>query len=111
VLVWRGFQVAKKAPDSFSRLVAAGVTLWIMFQALINIAAMLSLVPLTGIPLPFISYGGSSLVFSLIAAGILLNISKFTVGAVADEGTRERGRNGWSYFTNSGNARRTKIAR
>lgn len=110
-LIFRGFKIAKAAPDSFSRLVASGITLWLLFQTAINIAAMLSLVPLTGIPLPFISYGGSSLVFSLIGAGILLNISKYTVKEAKHANSGERRRNGWSYFTNASNARRIKTAR
>ncbi len=71
-----GYRVAKNANDVYSRLVAAGITSWIVVQAFLNICAILSLVPLTGVPLPFISYGGSSIIFLLIACGILLNISK-----------------------------------
>src|SRR3712207_8902678 len=62
--LFRSLRIAMLAPDLFSRALATGVSLWILFQFTINIAAMLSLVPLTGIPLPFISYGGSSLVRS-----------------------------------------------
>jgi len=76
-LVWRGFKIAKEAPDDFARLLAVGITAWIGLQALLNLAAMTALIPLTGIPLPFISYGGSSLVLSLTATGILANISKY----------------------------------
>jgi len=76
LLVWRGFRIAKEAPDEFGKLLAVGITSWIGFQALINLCSMVALVPLTGIPLPFISYGGSSLVLSLVAMGILVNISK-----------------------------------
>ncbi len=72
----RGFKIAAKAKDDFGKLVAVGITSWITFQALMNIAAITSLIPLTGIPLPFISYGGSALVMSLAGVGILLNISK-----------------------------------
>lgn len=72
----RGYKIAASSPDPFARLTAAGITTWIMAQMIINVAAMLSLVPLTGIPLPFISYGGSSLVILLAAVGILVNISK-----------------------------------
>ncbi len=72
----RGFKIAKAAPDNFARLVAIGVTIWIFAQVIINIAAMLAIVPLTGIPLPFISYGGTSLVVLLAAIGVLTNISK-----------------------------------
>ncbi len=78
ILAIRGFKIAIYAPDVFGKLVAVGVTSWFVFQAFINIAANRGLIPLTGIPLPFISYGGSALVVSLIAAGILLNISKYT---------------------------------
>lgn len=90
ILVYRGFKIVQAAPDNFARLTAAGLTLVFMFQAFINIAAMLSLVPLTGIPLPFISYGGSSLVIMMFAAGILFNISKHTVkeAAYADSSQR-----------------------
>lgn len=76
VLAFRGFRIAKNSPDEFGKLVAAGITSWIVFQAFINIAAITSIIPLTGIPLPFISYGGTSLIFLLAGAGILLNISK-----------------------------------
>ena len=76
--VIRGLKIAKSAPDKFSSVLAVGISAWIGGQAFLNIASMVSLVPLTGIPLPFISYGGSSLVMILSACGILLNISKFT---------------------------------
>jgi cell division protein FtsW len=111
LLVYRGFKIAKAAPDVFSRMVATGISLWLLFQALINIAAMLSLLPLTGIPLPFISYGGTSMVFSLVGVGILLNISKYTVKEVKDAHSSVRRGNGWSYIANSGNGRRVKVAR
>jgi len=75
-LFWRGFRIAKKAKDKFSRLLATGISSWICIQAFINIAAMIRLFPLTGIPLPFISYGGSHIVVELIGIGLLLNISK-----------------------------------
>lgn len=75
-IVWRGFRIAKRAPDAFGQLLALGITSWIAVQSLINIGAMVALVPLTGVPLPFVSYGGSSLIISLSAIGILLNISK-----------------------------------
>lgn len=78
-LVYRGFKIAKEAPDEYSRLLAAGITAWIGIQALINLAAMVALVPLTGVPLPFISYGGSSLVLVLAGIGILLSISRHRV--------------------------------
>jgi len=107
VVIQRGLLIAKNAPDTFSRLLALGITLWLGFQAIINIAAMLSLVPLTGIPLPFISYGGSSLMLSLIGVGILLNISKYTKLEVSNANSSERRRVRRPHFANSGNARRT----
>lgn len=75
-IAWRGYQIAKRAPDTFSRLLAAGLTTWIILQAVVNICALLSLVPLTGIPLPFVSLGGTALAMDLLAVGILLNISR-----------------------------------
>ena len=76
VVAFRGIKIAKNAPDMFGRLVATGITMWIVLQAFINISANIALVPFTGIPLPFISYGGTSLIFLMSAVGILLNISK-----------------------------------
>ncbi len=73
---YRGLKIAHEAPDNFAKYLAAGITIWLVVQAFINIGAMLNILPLTGIPLPFVSYGGSSLIFSLIGVGILLNISK-----------------------------------
>ncbi len=73
---YRGYKIAEHAPDMFGRLVATGITSWLIFQTFVNIGAALSIVPLTGITLPFISYGGSSMILTLAASGILLNISK-----------------------------------
>ena len=75
----RGFRIIIKASNGFLQLVAIGVTVWIVSQAFINIAAMLGILPIAGIPLPFISYGGSALVSELIGIGLLLNISKQTI--------------------------------
>src|SRR3989344_2587339 len=74
-LVWRGLSIAARGNDPFGRLLAVGITSWIGIQAFINLSAMVALLPLTGVPLPFLSYGGSALVFNLAAMGILLNIS------------------------------------
>lgn len=74
----RGYKIAQGAPDMFGRLVATGVTSWIVFQTFVNIGAALSIIPLTGVTLPFISFGGSSMIVTLAAVGILLNISKQT---------------------------------
>ena len=73
---WRGLALAKRSQDKFYQLTAAGITVWIISQAFINIGSMAGLLPLTGIPLPFISYGGSALIAELVGIGIVLNISK-----------------------------------
>lgn len=75
-LAIKGLQLAKRAPDKFGQLTAIGIIGWISMQALINIGAITGLLPLTGIPLPFLSYGGSSLLALSAAIGVLLNISK-----------------------------------
>jgi cell division protein FtsW len=72
-----GFRVAQKTNNDFGKLLACGIVSWFGVQALINIAAITGLMPLTGIPLPFVSYGSSALVINLVAAGILVNISKY----------------------------------
>lgn len=77
LIIWRGMGIARLAPDRFSALLAAGITSWLAMQIFINLGAMLAILPLTGVPLQFISYGGSSLVVSLAGVGILLNISRF----------------------------------
>jgi len=76
IFFWRGFKTAKSGKDNFSQLTALGITSWITLQAFINIGAMIGILPLSGIPLPFISYGGSHIIVELIGIGILLNISK-----------------------------------
>lgn len=80
-LAFRGLRIARYAPDSFGRLLSVGIISWIVGQAVINMAAMLGLVPLTGLPLPFISYGGTALVAAMAASGILINISKHTLSS------------------------------
>ena len=79
LLAYRGFRVAMAAPDAFGTVLAAGVTCSLIFQALINIAVVTATAPFTGIPLPFISFGGSSLVVSMTAVGLLLAISRRTL--------------------------------
>lgn len=78
IFIWRGFKIAVSAPDNFTSLAAAGITIMIGFQALINIGVVTGSLPVTGITLPFISYGGSSLVITLAGVGVLLGISRYT---------------------------------
>jgi len=75
-LIYRGFKIAKECNGDFGKLLAVGLTSWLAIQTFINLGAMVSLIPLTGVPLPFISYGGSALLTNLAAVGILLNISR-----------------------------------
>lgn len=78
-IAYRGYRIANQSSDTFGRLLATGITSWIVLQAFINIGSIIGVMPLTGVPLPFISYGGSALVSVLFAAGVLLNISRYTV--------------------------------
>lgn len=78
LLGYRGYRVARRAPDRFGMLLAVGVTTWLIFQAAINIGGVTSAMPFTGITLPLVSYGGSSLVVTLAAIGLLLNVSRQT---------------------------------
>jgi len=77
-LFWRGLSIAKRSPDVLGKLLASGISIGIMTQAFVNMAAISGLLPLTGIPLPFVSYGGSSLAMTLASVGILMNISRYT---------------------------------
>lgn len=77
-LVFRGFRITSAAADDLGKLVAVGVTSWLGVQVLVNLAAMTALIPLTGVPLPLISYGGSSTVFVMMAIGLLLSVSRYT---------------------------------
>jgi cell division protein FtsW len=96
LLAYQGVRVALAAPDTFGGLLAAGITAWLTFQAFINIGVVIALVPITGITLPFISAGGSSLTISLAAVGVLLSISRETLprgtwnDADPDRGGRDR---------------------
>ena len=76
VILWQGFKISSKVKDRFMQLCALGITCWISLQAFFNIGAMIGLLPLAGIPLPFISYGGSHIAAEMAGMGILLNISK-----------------------------------
>jgi cell division protein FtsW len=76
VIAWQGYRIAVHAPDTFSGLLAAGITTWLVAQAVINMMVVTALWPVTGIPLPFISYGGTALIINLVAVGVLLSISR-----------------------------------
>lgn len=76
VLLWRLLEIASRAPDRFSKYVVVGIAAWIGLQAFVNIGSMVALMPMTGIPLPFVSYGGTALAVSMAAIGVALNISR-----------------------------------
>src|SRR6266849_225589 len=76
-LAFRGFRLARRAPDVYGALLATGITTWLVLQAMINIGASTGTIPYTGVPLPLISFGGSSLVVSMAAIGVLLNVSRY----------------------------------
>ena len=94
ILAYSGVRVALAAPDTFGALLAAGITAWLCLQAFLNIGVVVALLPITGITLPFISAGGSSLIISFAAVGILLSISRETVekGTWNNDATADRGR-------------------
>jgi cell division protein FtsW len=99
-LAYSGIRVSLAAPDTFGSLMAAGITAWLCIQAFINIGVVVALIPVTGITLPFISAGGSSLTISLAAVGVLLSISRETVerGTWNDAAADRRGRDGRAYL-------------
>ncbi|MBU1038648.1 putative lipid II flippase FtsW [Patescibacteria group bacterium] len=75
-VLWRGFKIARYAPDNFGRYLTVGILVWLGWQSFINIASMLNLLPLTGVPLPFVSAGGSALMIALSGIGIIINVSR-----------------------------------
>ncbi len=75
-VLWRGFKIARYAPDDFGRYLVTGILAWLGWQSFINIASMLNLLPLTGVPLPFVSAGGSALMIALTGIGIIINVSR-----------------------------------
>jgi cell division protein FtsW len=90
-IAWRGFRVALFAPDRFGSLLAVGITLIVVLQALINMSVVTALLPTKGIPLPFVSNGGSSLLISMIGMGVLLNISQHVSAAAGAPAPRKAG--------------------
>jgi cell division protein FtsW len=84
LVLWRGWLIMKRADDQFGSLLAAGIIAWIGFQMLLNVGGVTRMIPLTGIPLPLLSYGGSSLAVTLTAIGILLSVSRYTRDHAAD---------------------------
>jgi len=117
VLVWRGLTIARRAPDMLGTVLAAGLVIWIGLEALINMSVMVGLLPFAGNALPFISAGGSNLVASLAAIGILMNISRQrgTAAEAADEGWRSYGAvfdlRGWNGRWGVSSPRRSRRAR
>jgi cell division protein FtsW len=80
VIAWRGLSIATSVPDRFGAFLALGITTMVALQALVNISVVLGLLPTKGLPLPFVSAGGSSLLINLVAMGILLNVSQHASG-------------------------------
>lgn len=83
-LLWRGLRIAERAADPFGRVVAAGIVVWFALQAFVNIGMTLGIMPVTGLPLPFVSYGGSAMFVDLVAVGLLLNIGARAPTTVVD---------------------------
>lgn len=88
IIAWRGIRIALRAPDSFGRLLAVGITAWLVGQAIINMSVVVGLIPFTGLTLPFISYGSSSIMTCLLAGGVLLNIARASDSPHASADTR-----------------------
>lgn len=120
VLVYRGLRIAFEVEDPFAQLMAAGISFWLGVQACINMGGNVALLPLTGVPLPFISFGGSSLVTTMFGVGVLLNISRYRRIAVAGDGLQPQrkthasgsdgGRHSRTRVSGAGGARRPKTS-
>ncbi|RMD51748.1 stage V sporulation protein E, partial [Candidatus Parcubacteria bacterium] len=78
LMLRRGLLIAENAPDKFGKYIVVGIISWFGIQAFVNIGAILAILPLTGVPLPFLSYGGTAMAVSLAAVGVVLNISKYS---------------------------------
>src|SRR5439155_8395554 len=89
-LLVAGVRIALRAPDPFGRLLAGGITAWLGLQALINLGAVTGMLPITGVPLPFVSFGGSSLVVSMVAVGLLISIGRSGSEATSGEAVGAR---------------------
>jgi cell division protein FtsW len=115
LLVIRGLQIARRAHDPFGALLAAGVTLWIITKAMLNIAVMVNLIPSTGVALPFISYGGSSLITLLAGVGLLFSVARVTAIENSPEGRKTSAHDdrGWGnrWTRLSGSSRRRSAER
>lgn len=105
--VIRGFRVAQRAIDPFGALLATGLTLWVAIQALLNIAVMTAIIPTSGLPLPFISYGGSALIVAMVGVGLMLSVSR--VSTIRENASNRR-QNGASNDSGWGN-RRARLSR
>lgn len=103
----RGLQIARRAIDPYGALLAIGFTLWVAVQALLNIAVMTNIIPSTGLPLPFISYGGSALMVTMIGVGLMLSVSRV---ATLRESVPNRRQNGATYDRGWGD-RRSRLSR
>ncbi len=92
IIAFRGYRIVVETDDPYGRMLALGVTSWLVYQALINAAVIVGIIPFTGLPFPFVSYGGSSMVISLLGIGVLLNISqqnkKLEAGLVRQDGSK-----------------------
>ncbi len=115
LLAHRGFKIATEAPDAFAALMACGITCWLTFQALVNIAVMTGLVPFTGVVLPFISSGGSAMVVSLAGVGLLLSVSRGRPvgkrGKRGKQGKRQGAGGGRASLDRRGGNRGTRLSR
>jgi cell division protein FtsW (lipid II flippase) len=102
LLAWRMLLIGEQSVSEFGRILSGGVGAMISVYAMVHIAVALSVVPCTGQPLPFISYGGSALVANMFAAGLVLNVSRHRRSGLDEEGVNGRGWNRWPYFPRSG---------
>jgi cell division protein FtsW len=109
-LAYMGVRTARRAPDRFGMLIAAGVTVWVTVQALINIGAVTAALPVTGLPLPLVSFGGTSLVILLCAMGMLVNIAYQGELSPAQRAARNRSRRARGMRSTASGMRRSATA-